>query len=113
MKSEFRGKVFEYVGLYFLVIFATILTLGIASPWLNCKLESWVAENSVIDGKRLYFDGKGSQLFWLELKWLVFIILTIGIYSFWATIAYQQWRLEHTHILEDENATHEKNVKVF
>ena len=113
MKSEFRGKVFECIGLYFFVVFCSILTLGIASPWLTCMLEKWIAENSVIDGKRLVFDGRGSKLFWLELKWLVFIIITIGIYSFWAIVAYQKWRLEHTHILEDENVTHAKNVKVF
>ena len=113
MKSEFRGKVFEYVGLRIVTILLSIVTLGIAAPWIICMFENWIAENSVSAGNRFSFDGKGSSLVLRWLKWLLLLILTLGFYAFWLEIDYQQWRLEHTHIIEDENVAHEKNVKVF
>lgn len=56
-----------------------------------------MAKHTVIDGKRLVFDGKGVQLFGQYIKWFLLSIITLGIYSFWLNIKMKQWVVSHTH----------------
>ena len=58
----------------------------------------WVAEKTYIDGKQLYFDGTGLQLFGNYIKWFLLTIITLGIYGFWMGIKMKQWVVSHTHI---------------
>ena len=60
---------------------------------------AWEAKHTVINGKRLYFDGKAIQLFGNWIKWLLLTIITLGIYSFWLGIALKKWRTKHTHFI--------------
>ena len=39
------------------------------------------------------------QLFGNWIKWLLFTIITLGIYSFWIQIAIKKWKTEHTYFL--------------
>jgi uncharacterized membrane protein YjgN (DUF898 family) len=57
----------------------------------------WEAKHTVINGKRLVFDGKATQLFGNWIKWLLLTIITLGIYSFWIGISLKKWRVKHTH----------------
>jgi len=57
---------------------------------------SWEAKHTVINGKRLNFDGTPVQLFGMWIKWLVFIIITLGIYGFWVNISLKKWQVKHT-----------------
>jgi uncharacterized membrane protein YjgN (DUF898 family) len=75
----------------------TTLTLGICFPWAIVMIYDWEAKHTVIDGKRLTFDGTAVQLFGLWIKWLLLIIITLGIYSFWVAISLKKWKISHTH----------------
>ena len=95
--SKFDGGLLGLIGIGLLSAFLTIITLGIGAPWALCLKEKWYAAHTIIDGKRLYFDGTGGQLFGNYIKWFLLTIITLGIYSFWLSIKMKQWVVKHTH----------------
>ena len=99
MESKFTGGLFGLIINYILQILITVFTLGIGLPWAVCIKEKWVADHTIIDGRRLVFDGNGLQLFGNYIKWWFFCIITFGIYSFWLGIKMKQWIVKHTHLV--------------
>ena len=57
---------------------------------------SWETKHTVIEGRRLRFDGTAMQLFGSWIKWLLLCFITLGIYSFWVGIALKKWKVKHT-----------------
>lgn len=96
-ESYFDGGLLSYIGHSIVASIFIILTLGIATPWAVCFMQSWKIRHTVIDGQRLYFDGTGTQLFGNWIKWFLLTIITIGIYSFWLNIKMEQWVTKHAH----------------
>ena len=96
-KSKFDGGLLGMIGIGIAQALLSIITLGIGVPWAVCMKERWYVKHTIIDGKRLTFDGKGGQLFGNYIKWLLLTIITIGIYSFWLGIKMKQWVVKHTH----------------
>lgn len=94
-ESRFEGSVLGYIGFYVLFI-CCIFTLGLAVPWVEAAFCGWIARNTVIEGRRLDFDGTGSQLFGNYILWLLLTFITFGIYSFWLFNKMMQWRTKHT-----------------
>ncbi|MBF0818330.1 DUF898 family protein [Streptococcus acidominimus] len=95
--SYFDGGLLDYIGYKLLAGLITVATFGICAPWGICIMYKWKIKHTVIDGKRLYFDGTAMQLFGNWIKWLALIIITLGIYSFWVHIKLEQWITKHTH----------------
>lgn len=91
----FDGSAFELLGLRILTGIVTFITLGIAYPWAVTMLYAWEASHTVLDGRRLKFTGTALGLFTLWIKWLVLIVITFGIYSFWVDISVRKWKTEH------------------
>ena len=60
-ESYFDGSTAQYIGWSILAFLLTAITLGIAFPWAMCMKERWRVKHTVIDGKRLTFNGKGIQ----------------------------------------------------
>ena len=58
---------------------------------------NWEIKHTVIEGKRLKFDGTAMQLFGNWIKWLLLCIITFGIYSLWVSIAIKKWKVKHTY----------------
>ena len=75
----------------------TCVTLGLAAPWAICMKERWLANHTILDGKRLTFDGTGGQLFGNYIKWFLLTVITLGIYGFWLNINMKKWVVKHTH----------------
>lgn len=101
LKSKFTGTLLELAALMILQIIVFYITLGIGYPWVICMKERWLAKNTVIDGKRLVFVGKGANLFAQYIKWFLLCIITLGIYTFWLNIKVRQWIVENTHFVEN------------
>ncbi len=99
MKSEFNGGLFGLIGIYILQGLIIGLTFGIATPWAICLKEKWIADHTVIDGRQLFFDGTGGQLFGNFIRWFFLTIITFGIYAFWLDIKIKQWIVKHTHFM--------------
>ena len=60
---------------------------------------NWEIRHTVIEGRRLEFDGTAVQLFGNWIKWLLLTIVTFGIYGFWVNIKLRQWKAMHTHFV--------------
>lgn len=97
MDSYFDGGLFELIVYRFIGILITTLTLGIAYPWALCLVYRWETEHTVIQGRRLGFNGSAMSLFAHWIKWLLLTIITFGIYSFWLRIALTKWKTKHTY----------------
>lgn len=63
--------------------------------------------HTVIEGKRLIFTGSAIGLFGNWVKWLLFIIITLGIYGFWLGIALEKWKVKNTTLLNQKRAIHD------
>lgn len=92
--SYFDGGLLSLVGWSLLGALVTMLTLGICYPWALCMLYGW--RHTVIEGRRLKFNGTAIGLFGNWINWLLLCIITLGIYSFWLSIALEKWKVKHT-----------------
>lgn len=92
----FDGGAATYFGTALLAAVVTILTLGICYPYALVLRERWRAKHSFIEGRQLVFLGTASGLFGLWLGWLLLIIITVGIYSFWVGPRIYRWKWENT-----------------
>ena len=86
-----------YIGYNIAVRFVTGITLGIAYPWRRCWYQKWLCEHTVINGKRMTFDGNGGELFAKYILWFLLTWVTCGIYGLWMAVAFKKWISEHTH----------------
>jgi uncharacterized membrane protein YjgN (DUF898 family) len=98
-ESKFTGGLLGLIGINILSAIITGITLGIAAPWAVCLKQEWIAKHTIIDGRKLYFDGTGGQLFGNYIKWFLLTIITLGIYGFWLDIKMKQWIVKHTHMI--------------
>lgn len=98
--SYFDGGLFELVLYQVAAMIVTVVTLGICYPWAICFLYKWKMEHTVIEGKRLTFQGTGISLFGNWIKWVLLTIITFGIYSFWLGIAVEKWKVKNTFFKE-------------
>ena len=89
-------------GSFFLVGLAqfllTLFTLGLALPWALCMRYRWQAQHTLVYGRRIVFTGTGGGLFGNYVKWWFFMIITLGIYSFWVIPRLTRWVVEHQHL---------------
>ena len=95
-KSKFDGGLLSYIGWRILGFVITVCTLGICYPWALCMIYRWQINHTVINGKRLQFNGTAIGLFGLWIKWLLLCVLTFGIYSFWMFISLEKWKVKNT-----------------
>ena len=94
--SYFDGGLLQQIGWTLLGGLITTITLGICYPWALCMIYGWETRHTVVEGRRLNFDGTGGQLFGNWIKWFLLTIITLGIYSLWLSIALKKWKAKHT-----------------
>ena len=97
LNSEFKMSAIEMFAYTIALAIGTVCTFGIAYPWLACWQMRAMASATYINGRQLRFDGKGGELFVNWIKWMLFSIITLGIYSIWAVRNMTAWIVEHTH----------------
>lgn len=94
--SYFDGGLLQLIGWTILGFFITVCTLGICYPLAVVWIFGWKARHTVIEGRRLRFEGTAIGLFGNWIKWWLLCIITLGIYSFWLGIKMEQWKTKHT-----------------
>jgi len=99
-ESYFDGGLLQLIGWKILGALITLLTFGICYPWALCMLYSWETKHTVINGKRLKFNGTAVGLFGNWIKWWILTLITCGIYSFWLNIALKKWKIKHTEFVK-------------
>lgn len=92
----FDGGAGTYLGTGILAFLVTVFSLGIALPFAIVLRQRWRAKHTYVNGHRLIFVGSGMALFGNWIKWLLLIIITAGIYSFWVGPRIQKWVVENT-----------------
>ena len=101
MESKFSGGLLGLIGINILMFLLILVTLTFGTPWAVCMKERWVARHTVVDGKQLYFDGTGGQLFGKYILWIFLTIITIGIFALWIGIKMKKWVVKHTHMVDE------------
>ena len=99
MESKFTGSLAGLVVVNLVAGFISVISLGLLVPWAICYRYRYIASHTIIDGNQLHFDGTAAELWGQWFKWLFFIIITAGIYTFWVSLRLQQWRVSHTHMV--------------
>jgi uncharacterized membrane protein YjgN (DUF898 family) len=103
MKKQFEfnedvgGLFINVMASYFMILF----TLGLATPWVICKLERWKADNTTIQGRKIKFMGEGSDLLGKFIVWYILTLITLGIYSFWMITKIEKFKIENTYFIDD------------
>lgn len=131
MESKFSGGVLGLLGIRILVAALFLFTFGLGFPWCVCFKREWIAKHTVIDGRRLRFDGNGLELFGFYVAWwlltvvllLVFAVMAMRwpwlllpfvlvalCYGDFLRILFRRWVTEHTHFdlnapVADDTAT--------
>lgn len=95
-ESYFDGGVIPYTAYMFLFVIGCSLTFGLAYPWISASFIDWKLSHTVVEGRRLYFDGTGTQLFASYIKWWLLCLITFGIYTFWIPVKIEAWKGKHT-----------------
>jgi len=93
---KFDGGAGTYIGTGILAFLVTVLTLGICFPFAVVLRQRWRAKHTFIQGRQLVFVGSAVGLFGRWLLWLLLIIVTLGIYSFWVGPRMVRWVVEST-----------------
>ncbi|MDR6883808.1 uncharacterized membrane protein YjgN (DUF898 family) [Bacillus sp. 3255] len=96
LNSYFDGGLLQFIGWNIIGAIVTLCTLGICYPWSLTMLYKWKIEHTVVDGRRLQFNGTAIGLFGNWIKWWLLTIITLGIYGFWLFIALEKWKAKHT-----------------
>ncbi len=102
-ESQFIGGAFGY---YFLMLglgILKIMTFGILSSYAHCVSNRYLANNTIIDGVKLRFDGTATQYFGKRILWLFLTIVTLGIYSLWFSLNSKKWIVKHTVFRNEED----------
>lgn len=94
-RFQFHGGAATYVGTAVLGALVTVFTLGICYPYAVVLGQRWMARHATIDGQPLVFTGSAVGLFGNWLKWLLLMIITLGIYGFWVAPRMTRWKWEH------------------
>jgi len=96
MESYFDGGLAQLIGWRILGFLVTTFTFGICYPWALCMVYGWRVNHTVIEGRRLQFNGRALSLFGHWIKWLLLSIITLGIYLFWVQISLEKWKVKNT-----------------
>lgn len=102
-RSEFTGSLLGLIGVNIGTYLLSFVTFGLAYPWLLCWHERWYTEHTYINGRQLYFDGKGMQLIGNWIKWMLLSLITFGIYSWWIPIRLKKWTVMHTGFVDERH----------
>lgn len=140
LKSKFTGSTFGLIGMYIVFIVLTACTFGIGTPWAVCMLMRWMVKHTVIDGKKLTFEGKGGRYLGKLLLWSIPGVLICGLivyatmyiqdisavtlltvvgvvlmvfYVFWLVIREMKWFTKNTHFVRPEKEEKEEDEKDF
>lgn len=99
-ESVFQGTVLDYFLRRLGWSAFALVTLGLGLPWVICWYQKWESENTIIDGRRLEFSGKGQDLLGPYLLWILLSIVTLGLYLIWVPVVLKRWITARTHLVE-------------
>lgn len=112
-KSEFICSWYKYAGVSLVKFIVTVLTFGIAYFWAYTFKERVLTKCKFIDGHRLEFTATGGKFFLTKLLWVLFTILTIGIYGLLLKGKMLRWQIANTNVDTSQTIIFCDNVTKF
>ena len=100
--SYYDGKLLELIGWNILRILLISITFTIAQPWADCMVLKYRLSHTVLNGKRLKFEGTGGELVVERFKWIFLTIVTLTIYAWFIPMKKKKWVLSHIHFEDEE-----------
>lgn len=101
--SQFKALSISFFLHLLLWNFLTVISLGIAKPFVVAMREKYFAKRTWTDGYRNKFDGNGFELIGKYIIWLILSVVTLGIYLIVLESRLIKWKTKHTHFREVEN----------
>ncbi len=95
--THFNGSGVKYFFMSLLNFLQNTFTLGLGTVWTKCRQLRWIFNHMTIDGKKLRFDGKGSEIFGKWFGWTLLTIITLGAYGFWKTQKMEEYYASRIH----------------
>lgn len=87
------------------------MSFGLLFPFAMCYKQKWIAKHTVINCKKLVFNGKALSIICHYLLWCLLSVITFGIYGIWLPMKIYGWQVKNTHIkLKEEE--YEKSSKL-
>lgn len=80
---SFRGKIGDFIKLYYTQLFFTIITFGIYAPWMRVAIMKYLFGHSQMGQYELSFKGEGGELFGINILGAILSLLTLYIYIPW------------------------------
>lgn len=100
--SYFDGKFLPYIAYSYLANFLKTLTAGIGIAWGDTIIASYKYNHTTYSDKKVKFEGKGIDLYPEVFKWILFTVLTLGIYALWIPIKKEKWMVSKLHFEDEE-----------
>ncbi len=97
----YRGDLKEFVKLFLLEMFLTLITFGIYASWMQVKVTKYIRGNTRFGNVEFKFEGDGSELFMIKLKGIFLTIITLGIYAFWYYKELIAFEINNTKIIQN------------
>ena len=107
--SYFDGRLIQLIGINILRRLIIIVSFGLLYPFAHCMMIRWTAKHTIINRKKIKFDGSALDLFAHFLLWMFLTIITFGIYGLWLGINYMKWQTKNTHIKIKDEVEEKKN----
>lgn len=108
--SFFYGDTINFIGVNLLCYFLTGISFGLLYPFTVCYKLRWVNNHSVINRKKLVFNGKALGLFGNYILWGFLTLITFGIYGLWFELNFIKWRVKNTSIKGEGDVQKSKGV---
>ena len=91
-----QGDNMEFTKLTWKMIFITLITFGIAAPWLIVAQQKYLMNHTKYGQLEFAFDGEGNDLFVTLLLGNLLSAVTLGIYLPWFLENLREFDLNHT-----------------
>lgn len=102
-ESYFSRDELESLLLNILCTFLLIITLGLSFPLVKCIKYRYRARNTFISGHQLKFVGTKKEIINMYLHWIIYTILTLGLFILFMNVLEEKYRIEHTIIKKDND----------
>lgn len=97
-KSRLCLKWYTYFGIQMACFWGSLFSLGIARFALYVFKERKITGNTLIDGHRLEFTATAAAYFKRRALWLLFSIVTLGIYAILLKGKLMRWKISNTSV---------------
>jgi uncharacterized membrane protein YjgN (DUF898 family) len=96
IRFSFRGRVSDFIKLYFSGMLLSVLTLGLYTPIFATRRQAFMVSHAYVGTQVWRFDGRGQELFGSFVRAVLLFPVTLGLSWFWYIAARKRYFWNHT-----------------